>query len=61
MGSIWENNQLLLKVGMIMQYSSRYLFGKKTVCKCIYHKSMSIVWELGQEEKEIMDGWPFWL
>jgi len=28
MGSIWEHNQLLLKVGMVMHYSSRYWFGK---------------------------------
>lgn len=42
-GFIWENNQLLLKVGMITHYSKRYLFGKKSVCKCTYQKHMQSV------------------
>lgn len=59
-GSIWESNQLLLKVGMVTDYSSRYLFGKK-VCASACTKSTCRVWELGQEGKELMGGCTFWL
>lgn len=42
MGSIWENNQLLLLKAAVLRYCScRYLFGKNVSVHCMYHKSRS--------------------
>lgn len=46
LGSIWEKNQFLLKVGMTAHCSSRYLFGGSgEVCASAYTKN-TWVWSL---------------